>query len=201
MRVLVVPGAGKATLPSGKPTNSFYSSGTHLLRTHKAAHARPQPLQCAGSLVVSTHAPSQFLRPELHLTLHTPSLHSDVPFGTTGQRLPHAPQWFTSSRVFTQVPSQATMSRPSQLTPQTPLVQVGEPPLPLLLQTFPHAPQFDVSLVRSTHEPEHSSRPSSQSDPSHEPAVHTSSAPHVVSQLPQCARSESKSVHTPLQFV
>ena len=127
-------------------------------------------------------------------------LHSRVPFGTSGHRTPQPPQFSTLSRIRTQLPLQRAMSPPLQLVPQTPFEHVGAPS-PLELHTFPQAPQFDVSRLRSTHDPEQSARPSSQSEPLHDPAMHISPSAHAVSQLPQCARSRVRSTHIPPQSV
>jgi hypothetical protein len=149
---------------------------------------------------VSTHAPPQSLKPELQRARHLPPRHSRVPFATSGQLIAQPPQFSTSLSMCTQVPPQAAVPAPEQRMPQTPFEHVGDPS-PLELHTFPQVPQFDVSLSRSTQEPEHSSRPASQAEPLHVPPAHTWSSPHVVPQFPQCARLESKSMHTPLQFV
>jgi hypothetical protein len=72
------------------------------------------------------------------------------------------------------------MPAPLHDTVQVPSVQRGAAS-PVALHTRPQAPQFDVSLFKSTQEPEQSSRSPSQSPPSrlHAPAVHTWSAAHA----------------------
>jgi hypothetical protein len=52
------------------------------------------------------------------------------------------------------------------------------------LQIVPHLPQFEVSAVRSTHEPlQGVSAPQSAEQT---PALHTLAAPQAVAQSPQC---------------
>jgi hypothetical protein len=57
---------------------------------------------------------------------------------------------------------------------------------PVALQTLPHVPQFEVSLPRSTQEPEQFSRPRSQVSPSSQaPAVQMASPLQAALQAPQ----------------
>jgi len=76
---------------------------------------------------------------------------------------------------------------------QTDLPFVGD------VQTVPHAPQLDVALEVSTHEPlQLVSAP--QSVPQ-VPDLQTMPAPHSFVQLPQCAEFDARSTQTPLQEV
>jgi hypothetical protein len=59
-------------------------------------HATPQPPQFAGSLVTFTHAPLQFVKPALHVTVHDAPLQPRIPFGTFGHGEHDAPHVLTS---------------------------------------------------------------------------------------------------------
>ena len=77
------------------------------------------------------------------------------------------------------------MSLPLHVTVHAPSVQRGEPS-PLELQTRPHAPQFDVSFFKSTHEPEQFCRSGGQAASGWQrPDAHTSMAAHALPQAPQ----------------
>ena len=96
--------------------------------------------------------------------------------------MPQPLQFFTSVFVSTHCAPQRengalhTKSQPVAL--QSGMALVGE------VQTVPHLPQFEVSLLRSTHEPEHAvSVPQSLAQT---PALHSMPEPHTVVQSPQC---------------
>lgn len=67
------------------------------------------------------------------------------------------------------------------------------------VQTFPQPPQFRGSVVVSLQEPLQFVRPLAQL-PVHLPPEHTR-LPHEIAQSPQCAESDDRSTHVPLQFV
>jgi hypothetical protein len=63
-------------------------------------------------------------------------------------------------------------------------------------QVVPHAPQFALSLLRSTQPPLHAERPVAQAA-AHLPAEQTWPAAHAVPQAPQLATSVETSTHLP----
>jgi hypothetical protein len=89
--------------------------------------------------------PSQLPKPGLQLGVHTPVVHTLVPFWAW-HVLPHAPQWVADVFVLTSHPVAA---RPSQFPNpvlhamvQAPSEQPGEPFVPL--HTVPQPPQFEA---------------------------------------------------------
>ncbi len=68
---------------------------------------RPQWVILVNRLVSQpvAGAPSQSPKFALHVVLHRPSAHVGVWFAPAGQRIPQAPQLFTSVAVFTQLPA------------------------------------------------------------------------------------------------
>jgi hypothetical protein len=120
-----------------------------------------------------------------------------VPLGIPGHTEPQLPQLPASILVSTQMLPQrmkGALHWKSQLPrEQTDLPFAGD------VQTVPHAPQLDVALEVSTHEPlQLVSVP--QSVPQ-APDLQTMPAPQSFVQLPQCAESERRSTHAPLQDV
>jgi hypothetical protein len=97
--------------------------------------------------------------------------------------------------VSTQLPPQFV--RPDwQVKPQTPLAQVGDA-FAGALQTAPlQAPQWEVSFCVSTQEPEQSVVPEPQLVTQLPPAQ-TSPVLQLLSQVPQCSRSERVSMQAP----
>jgi hypothetical protein len=67
-------------------------------------------------------------------------------------------------------------------------------------QTWPHIPQFVLSVWSERHVPLQFVRPAPH-ETLHVPAAHTLPAGHAVVQLPQCAMSVCVFVHTPEQLV
>src|SRR5262245_4009596 len=95
----------------------------------------PQPPQFVVSLSVSTHTPLQFVSPEPHSLVHSPSVQTSSSAHATSQ----LPQYEGLVSVSTQAPSQAT--KPSlQLKPHTPSSHVASPPAGAS-HAFPQAPQ------------------------------------------------------------
>lgn len=106
-----------------------------------ALQARPQPPQFAGSALVSTQAPLQRVRPEVHT--HAPA----VQVWLAAQARPQLPQFEGSALVSTQLPLQRV--RPEVHT-QTPPVQVW-----LGAHSTPQPPQLAVSVLVFTQVPPH----------------------------------------------
>jgi hypothetical protein len=67
-------------------------------------HLSPHPLQLAGSLVVSTQAPEQFVNPLLHEIPHTLLTHVGCPWFVDGHAFPHVAQSAGLEVVSTHVP-------------------------------------------------------------------------------------------------
>jgi hypothetical protein len=65
------------------------------------------------------------------------------------------------------------------------------------VQTVPHVPQFEGSVVVSTHVPPHPVFPGAQ----HKPLLHVAPAVQTVPHAPQLLESELRSRHAPPQFV
>jgi hypothetical protein len=152
-------------------------------------HTMPQPPQLELSVVVSIHAPEQRVRPALQAVPHPLLVQVAVPLGTLGHVVPHPPQLLMSLLVSTQTLPQR-INGSVHWKPQVP-VQTGIA-FGGAVQAVPHLPQFDVSLLRLTHEPlqlvwlPHSVV--------HDPALHTVPAPQTVAQLPQWLLSDCRSM-------
>jgi hypothetical protein len=107
-------------------------------------------------------------------------------------------QLFGSLLVSTQ-PSAHSMYGDTHAESHTPSTQVGVA-LGGGIQTIPHMPQFAVLVSVSTQEPLQSSVVPLQVEPQVPPA-HTSVPLQALAQSPQCAPSDARSTHLPLQFV
>jgi len=193
-------------------------------------HTVPHELQWFTLVCRSTHAPEHSVRPVGHAhvpELHTcPARHTveHVPqrfasvikftHPTVGQAIsgaphphvppvqlmpaphvtPHPPQFIESFAVSTHAPPQAV--RP-----------IGQPHIPAVHEApaghrFPQAPQFSGSDCRRKHPVPHIVRPAPHVD-AHVPAVHRGIAPPhgAAAHDPQCAGSDMRSTHVPLQLV
>jgi hypothetical protein len=161
-----------------------------------SAQALAHPPQFAGSVDVLTSQPldgttSQSAHPVVQeATTQIPEEHADEAFGSV-HTLPQVPQFVLLVCTLTSQPSVATLLQfanpASQLaTEHTPTthdsVALGR------LQTVPHAPQFDGSVCRLTHDPKQLVRPEPQREV-HFPALQTSPEGHAVPQAPQFAAS------------
>jgi hypothetical protein len=155
----------------------------------------PHVPQFALSVSVSTHAPEQRLKPELHVVPQLLFTQVAEPLVTPGQILPQVPQLFTSLLVSTQA-SEQRMKGSVHWKPQLPL-QVGVA-LGGAGHTVPHLPQLDVSLATSTHEPLQSVL--APQLVAHLPAMHTVPLAHTLLQSPQCWALVCRSTHAPEQF-
>jgi hypothetical protein len=107
-------------------------------------HAFEQLPQWDALVWVSTQALPHFVRPSEQASLHRPRSQTRPPVQATSQ----PPQFAGSFEVSMQVPSQFENGS-SQVTPQTPSVQLGAP-FGGIGQLLPHAPQFATSLDVST---------------------------------------------------
>jgi hypothetical protein len=112
--------------------------------------ASPQPLQCATVLCVSVSQPlfgrlSQSPQPAVQAGVQVPLGQLVVPWAFV-QLVPHAPQFVVVFRDASQPFEAALLSqlpKPAvHAIPQLPEAQLGVPLL--LLQTVPHAPQFEL---------------------------------------------------------
>ena len=108
--------------------------------------------------------------------------------------LPHDPQFPRSVWVFTHAPPQMSGSADGHAVPHVPLLQVAAPPAGPAGQTCPHAPQFDVSLVRLTQLPEQFVSPAGHSI-THTPAEQGSPAGQAWPHAPQFCGSVPTFVH------
>jgi hypothetical protein len=103
-------------------------------------HALPHEPQSNGSLVKSTHAFVQFVRPPPQVVVHVPPLHTWLEVHLS----PHPPQLSGSLCVSVQTPRQRV---PLLKHAHAPLWHVVPP-----LHLSPHAPQFESSVCSSTHD-------------------------------------------------
>jgi hypothetical protein len=144
-------------------------------------HALPQVRQLAGSVVVSTHEPEQFVAPPVQLSPQTPSVHTSF----APHVFPHSPQLNGSVPVNTQaLPQRApwTHTKSQVLLLQTGAAYAGA------LHCVGHPPQWSGSVVVSTHAEPHAVSAPSQLKP-HTPLAQVGcallGARHFVWQLPQ----------------
>jgi hypothetical protein len=148
-------------------------------------------------VAVFTQAPEQRESPELQTAPHEPPEHTAVPFVTAGHTVPQAPQFLTLVLVSTQLSPQRVVGK----------LHAKSQPLDLHVgiafggdvHAVPHARQFDVSLVKSTHEPLHAVRVPQSAEQT--PDLHNIPAPQAVLQSPQCLPFACVSTHCPLQSV
>lgn len=135
-------------------------------------HFVPQAAQLFGSLVVSTHAPEQFVGvlPEQPLT-HVELAQAGVPASAL-QACPHDPQLPLSVVVLTQAPLQSVYPL-LHAKPQAPPEQVTWALATFVVHLFPQAavPQFSGSVCLSTHAPPHRDCPDGQ------PETHAAAPP------------------------
>jgi hypothetical protein len=121
----------------------------------KPLQTLPQPPQLFLSLLKFTHLPLQTDKPALHLMPHMLLMQVAVPppLVGPGQALPHCPQLARSFFESTQ-PAPHGMKPALHWYEQSPPLQRGAA-LAGAEHTSAHAPQFEVSVLTSTHEPVH----------------------------------------------
>ncbi|MGD0527262.1 MAG: hypothetical protein ABSE49_19125 [Polyangiaceae bacterium] len=83
------------------PVGHWHADATHC---SPPVQASPQPWQFAGSLVVSTQDPEQFVNPLLHAMPHALFAHVGCPCVVDGHAFPHVPQLAALEVVSTHVP-------------------------------------------------------------------------------------------------
>jgi hypothetical protein len=125
-------------------------------------------------------------------------LHVAVAFALTGQGWPQPPQFFGSVLVSTQTPLHSIYGR-LQAKSHMPMLHKGVA-FGGGMQTLPQVPQLSLLVILSTQEPLQLSVPVGQPVPQVPPA-HTSPPVQALLQSPQCAWSDFRSTHSPLQSV
>ena len=125
-----------------QPTPGRESRQLPSLQICTTSQRSPQPPQCCGSLLVSTHEPPQRSSPPPQSATQLPPLHTGVP---PLQTRPSIPQFIGSVAKSRQVPP--TSVRPGRQT-QPPATQYSRSP-----QALPAPPQFSGSRVMSTQRP------------------------------------------------
>jgi len=133
----------------------------------------------------------------LHVVPQPLLLQVAVPFAIPGHTVPHAPQLLVSPLVSTQALLQRMYGR-LHWKVQLPLLQTAVA-LRGGTHVFWHLPQLDVALDVSTQEPPQLVR--APQSALQVPALQTVPPPQAVPHTPQCAESELRSTHAPLQSV
>jgi hypothetical protein len=148
------------------------------------ANAEPQPPQLALSVCSLTQAPVHGLKPVLHAVPHEVPLHVALPLVGPEGHAEHDVPHDAVDVLLTHVPPQSCVPLAWHLHW---LLWHVLPPV----HAAPQPPQFEVSLVISTHEVPHVIRPEAQADAQErvlpEPAHSGVPPEHAVVQLPQCA--------------
>lgn len=160
----------------------------------RVGHTVGQLPQCKTLVTVFVSQPSlaialQSPRPAVHAIPHAPALHAGAAPVRVGQTLAQVPQFAVEVRRFVSQPFVGMASQlpkfMSQLKPHTLALHVGRA-LARAEQTVLHAPQFDTSVMMSTHD-----RPAPQTIwPAgqlvlHVPDEQTSVAAHALPHAPQ----------------
>jgi hypothetical protein len=144
-----------AGLPSQSAKPALHSVA-HALARHTAVvfavagHELPQRPQCALVVASSTSQPfatlpSQLAKPAAQRSSHAPAVQAATPFAPDGQRVPHAPQLFTSELTESSHPlarSPSQFAKPAlHPSPHTPLAHWAAPLAPAA-QRVAHVPQL-----------------------------------------------------------
>jgi hypothetical protein len=171
-----------------------------------AAHARPQPPQCKGDVLMLVSQPlgvfpSQSPKPTAQRSWHVPVVHAALWLAPAAHVRPQPPQCARLVRVSTSqplalLPSQ--FAKPAlQVIVQLELAQVGAA-FGALGQTFAHAPQLFALLVVSMHTPLQRIVGAMQLT-EHVPIEQLCPAGHALPQAPQWLLLVCGSTHAPAQ--
>jgi hypothetical protein len=131
-------------------------SSTHwlLAQTLPVAHVAPHFPQFFGSLLVSTHASPQAVKPSRHVCAHSPAAQFADAFWFGTQARPQAPQLAPSAARSTHASPQRTSSS-AHTKSQDPEAHTGSPPVGAVHST-PQPPHLEGSSATSTHSAPHS---------------------------------------------
>ncbi len=171
--------------------------------------------QCAGSLVIRTQSPEQFVVPVPHVAPHVPAEQTCPLAHARGAAVvEHAPQLALSALVFTSHPLAAMPSQSAKPVAHVPSAQVPAVQVAVAFANthrLPQPPQLFRSVPRTlVSQPvlaiaSQSADPAAHAPIAHAPAMHacvaTPASMHALGQLPQWAGSVDVATQLPPQLV